>query len=195
MQNACQQKSVSWHANGQGNYTTPFFRFVLKVVIRGVINGNIVMVVCPKCDVALILLEFEGVEVDYCPRCEGLWLDHGEINELLVRTGGQPGDVLYDFVECEQARSEVGRPAYLCPRCDRPLKEVVRQGAGGGELRIDRCPANDGVWFDKNELHLLLRSLPQQMLAQGAVALLSEVLGCYTYDEADNNNGRRVHDL
>lgn len=153
------------------------------------------VVVCPKCDVALILLEFEGVEIDYCPRCEGLWLDHGEIDELLVRTGGQPGDVLYEFVECQKARSEVGRPDYLCPRCDRALKEVVRRGEGGEELRIDRCPRNDGIWFDKNELHLLLRSLPQSMLAQGAIALLSEVLGCYMYDESETDKGRRVRKL
>jgi Zn-finger nucleic acid-binding protein len=143
------------------------------------------MVVCPKCDVALILLEFEGMEIDYCPRCEGLWLDRGEIDELLERTGGKRGDVLYDFVECQKARAETGRPTYLCPRCDRPLKEVVRRGAGGEELRIDRCPEDDGVWFDKNELHLLLRSLPKSMSAQGAVALMSEVLGCYTNDEPE----------
>lgn len=136
------------------------------------------IVVCPKCDIALILMEFDGVEVDYCSRCEGLWLDHGEIEQLLERTGGVKGDPLQEFVEAD-ARTETGRSAYLCPRCDRGLKEVAGQGADGKELRLDRCPRNDGVWFDKNELLMLLKSLPASMLASGAIALLSEVLGCY----------------
>ncbi len=139
------------------------------------------IVVCPKCDVALILLEFKGVEVDYCPSCEGLWLDHGEIERLLERTGGVGTDCFQEFVEAD-VRSETGRPAYLCPRCDRALKEVVRRGADGEELRLDRCPGNDGVWFDKNELLLLLKSLPDSMSATGALALLSEVLGCYAVE-------------
>lgn len=140
------------------------------------------MAVCPKCDVALILLEFSEVEIDYCPRCEGLWLDQGEIQQLLERTGGRPHDPLIDFID-DPARAEVGRPAYLCPRCDRPLKEIVRRAQENHELRIDRCPRGDGIWFDKNELHLLLRSLPLELSAHGAVALLSEVLGCYIQDE------------
>jgi Zn-finger nucleic acid-binding protein len=139
------------------------------------------IVVCPKCDIALILLEFNGVEVDYCPRCEGLWLDHGEIEQLIERTGGVAVDPLQEFVEAE-GRSETGRSAYLCPRCDRALKEVARRGDDGEELRLDRCPRNDGVWFDKYELLLLLRSLPASMSATGAIALLTDVLGCYTVE-------------
>lgn len=139
------------------------------------------IVVCPKCDIALILMEFHGVEVDYCPRCEGVWLDHGEIELLLERTGGVGADPFQDFLEAE-VRPETGRAAYLCPRCDRALMEVARRGADGEELRLDRCPRNDGVWFDKNELLMLLKSLPASMSATGAIALLSDVLGCYTVE-------------
>lgn len=136
------------------------------------------VVVCPKCDVALILLEFSGVEVDYCPRCEGIWLDSGELELLLERTGGSTADPLQDFME-DESRSETGRPAYLCPRCDRPLREVVRRASDGAELRLDRCPALDGIWFDKQELLQLLCCLPASMGAEGAIELLRDVLGDY----------------
>jgi Zn-finger nucleic acid-binding protein len=139
---------------------------------------SIMMAVCPKCDIALVLLEFHGVQIDFCPRCDGLWLDSGEIKLLIERTGGKHGDPLRDFV-MSRSRSEIGRPAYLCPRCDRALKEVVRRGENGEELRLDRCPRGDGVWFDKNELHLLLQTLPREIEAQGAIAILSDVLGGY----------------
>jgi len=140
------------------------------------------MPVCPKCDVALILLEFNGVQVDYCPKCEGFWLDSGEIEELLDRSGGRRGDPLINFFE-SCSRRETGRPAYLCPRCDRELKEVARRSADGHELRVDRCPRGDGIWFDKNELHLLLEAMPDEMEAHGAIAVLTEVLGNFAEDK------------
>jgi len=143
------------------------------------------VVVCPKCDVALILLEFGGVEVDYCPRCDGIWLDSGEVEQLVVQSGGSPCHPLQEFME-QKSRGEAGRQTYLCPRCDRPMREVVRRAADGSELILDRCPRGDGIWFDKGELQMLIQSLPPEANAGGALTLLNEVLGCYT--ETTNTN-------
>ena len=105
-------------------------------------------------------------------------MDSGEIEQLLLRTGGRPGDPLRRFIQTN-SRRETGRPLYLCPRCDRPLKEVVRADDENHELRLDRCPRGDGIWFDKDELHELLESLPPEAEAKGAIALLKDVLGGY----------------
>lgn len=146
------------------------------------------VVVCPKCDVALLLLDFAGVEVDYCPRCEGLWLDSGEVGHMIATTGGKEMDVFQEFIE-EIGRSEGGKEAYLCPRCDRGMREIVRRGADGTELILERCARGDGIWFDKGELHSLLKTLPPEAQAGGAVALLTDVLGCYlsTTPQGENN--------
>ncbi len=40
---------------------------------------------CPVCKEPLIVLELEQIEVDYCTRCAGVWLDAGEL-ELLLET-------------------------------------------------------------------------------------------------------------
>lgn len=140
------------------------------------------VVVCPKCDVALILLEFGGVEVDYCPRCEGLWLDTGEIEHLLQEHGGAEVNPIRDFLD-QKGRSESGRQPYLCPRCDRPMREISGRAADGTELILDRCPRGDGLWFDKGELLMLLQTLPPEMKAAGAITALTSVLGCYISDE------------
>ncbi|WP_322030200.1 zf-TFIIB domain-containing protein [Paraburkholderia sp. J76] len=43
---------------------------------------------CPNCpDVTLSLAEREGVELDYCPQCRGVWLDRGELDKLIERSG------------------------------------------------------------------------------------------------------------
>ena len=42
---------------------------------------------CPHCpDVTLAMNERQGVEIDYCPQCRGVWLDRGELDKLLERS-------------------------------------------------------------------------------------------------------------
>ena len=41
---------------------------------------------CPVCkDVTLLMSEKKGVEIDYCPECRGIWLDHGELEKLMEK--------------------------------------------------------------------------------------------------------------
>ena len=38
---------------------------------------------CPTCNVPLAMADRQGVEIDYCPRCRGVWLDRGEIDKIV----------------------------------------------------------------------------------------------------------------
>ncbi|MGQ2979508.1 MAG: TFIIB-type zinc ribbon-containing protein [Polaromonas sp.] len=39
---------------------------------------------CPHCpDATLLMSERQGVEIDYCPQCRGVWLDRGELDKLI----------------------------------------------------------------------------------------------------------------
>ncbi len=41
---------------------------------------------CPVCaDVTLAVSSREGVEIDYCPQCRGVWLDRGELDKIIDR--------------------------------------------------------------------------------------------------------------
>ena len=43
---------------------------------------------CPTCtDTALVMSDRQGVEIDYCPQCRGVWLDRGELDKLIERSG------------------------------------------------------------------------------------------------------------
>jgi Zn-finger nucleic acid-binding protein len=41
---------------------------------------------CPVCQVELKMADRQAVEIDYCPKCRGVWLDRGEIDKLLERS-------------------------------------------------------------------------------------------------------------
>ena len=45
---------------------------------------------CPACNVALTMTERQGVEIDYCPKCRGVWLDRGELDKIIDRSAGNP---------------------------------------------------------------------------------------------------------
>jgi len=57
---------------------------------------------CPIDDVDLTIAERSGVEIDYCPKCRGVWLDRGELDKIIDRAGG---------VEYGQPYPQDGRPA------------------------------------------------------------------------------------
>src|SRR5512145_1834073 len=43
---------------------------------------------CPVCDVTLVISSREGIEIDYCPKCRGVWLDRGELDKIIDRASG-----------------------------------------------------------------------------------------------------------
>jgi Zn-finger nucleic acid-binding protein len=40
---------------------------------------------CPTCNVTLMMTERQGIEIDYCPQCRGVWLDRGELDKIIER--------------------------------------------------------------------------------------------------------------
>jgi Zn-finger nucleic acid-binding protein len=93
---------------------------------------------------------YEGVEIDLCPKCEGVWLDQGEIRKI-VETQQE------DFSEPERIQAfqergidlSVGK-SFFCPQCGRTLQKVNYMVNTG--VIIDRCPADHGIWLDAGEL-------------------------------------------
>jgi Zn-finger nucleic acid-binding protein len=43
---------------------------------------------CPLCKTDLMMTDRQGVEVDYCPKCRGVWLDRGELDKIIERSAG-----------------------------------------------------------------------------------------------------------
>lgn len=41
---------------------------------------------CPSCKIPLVMSERQGIEIDYCPQCRGIWLDRGELDKLIEKS-------------------------------------------------------------------------------------------------------------
>ena len=45
---------------------------------------------CPIDGTTLVMTDRSGVEIDYCPQCRGVWLDRGELDKIIERSGDAP---------------------------------------------------------------------------------------------------------
>ncbi len=45
---------------------------------------------CPVDGETLVMADRNGVEIDYCPKCRGVWLDRGELDKIIDRAGAAP---------------------------------------------------------------------------------------------------------
>lgn len=44
---------------------------------------------CPMDKTDLVMTDRQGVEIDYCPKCRGVWLDRGELDKIIERGSAQ----------------------------------------------------------------------------------------------------------
>ena len=62
---------------------------------------------CPACpDTTLVMSDRQGVEIDYCPACRGIWLDRGELDKLLERANTAPTGSAQQSVQMAHSRHQ-----------------------------------------------------------------------------------------
>ena len=98
--------------------------------------------------------ELEGITLDHCSRCSGVWLDSSELTALV-----ETREKTWSKRKIDAALNETGEtgvPAHererllTCPKCQADMKPVNYQYSSG--IILDRCPAGHGVWLDTGEL-------------------------------------------
>ena len=115
-------------------------------------------IACPGCASPMRKEERDGVTVDECPSCKGMWFDHGELEDVARREPAQPEAK-------EPARFELagGREAYRkCPRCSDTMARFNYAKISG--VMVDACPTH-GTYLDADELERI-----SEFLATGGEA-------------------------
>jgi len=130
---------------------------------------------CVKCNSILDRATFEGLEVDLCPRCGGLWLDRGEI----TRAARLPEA---ELVRLRALLTDSGGPPPLaaestvpCPACAGELSEATL-----GKVHVDYCETCHGIFLDRGELEealIAVQARDKRTTAQQLVVAAASVAG------------------
>jgi len=99
---------------------------------------------CPKCSRPTLneLNTGEGVSVDFCGDCKGVWFERGELGRMV--------ELSKDIPNLEDSLQRAQDTDFHCPRCRQALKEI--QYAPMNNLKVDYCRGCQGIWLDAGEL-------------------------------------------
>jgi len=106
---------------------------------------------CPKCQARMEAVIADGVEVDRCTECEGIWFDAGELDWLVQDEVAQ----VVDVGEVDDSRSLNHVTEIDCPRCGKPMKHVADRHKP--EVRYEVCIGCEGAFLDAGEFRDLAR--------------------------------------
>lgn len=100
---------------------------------------------CPKCRSDMQTVNYEGVEVDRCGSCQGLWFDAGEVEALADKQAA----VAIDVGDARTGKRLNAVEDYRCPRCGDAMARRVdpRQR----HIWYETCTGCDGSFFDAGE--------------------------------------------
>lgn len=110
--------------------------------------------ICPVCNVDMIVVEHCSIELDYCVECLGIWFDEGELSLLMESLEPEVGGGKWSSSFRPPQAPPEEKPR-RCPLCRKKMKKVLI-GREPGVL-IDRCPEGEGLWFDGGELGRMVK--------------------------------------
>ena len=131
--------------------------------------------ICPVCRQPMIIVEHHRIELDYCPKCAGVWFDVSEL-ELLVHGAGLPEADFSPGTLLRRPEVKESPQVRKCPLCHRKMKAVA---IGEPGITIDVCTRGEGLWFDGGEVRQLLTQMaakasPGEGTSQEVLAFLGD---------------------
>jgi hypothetical protein len=129
---------------------------------------------CPRCKIKLEKALFYNTEVDYCPRCLGMFFEE---EELRWAKDEKDKNLVWLDIDLwkDERKFKLNYGIRLCPYCRLPLYEVYY---GASQIIVDVCSICRGIWLDRAEFKKIMNYLreeaDQKVLKEYAKSLLEE---------------------
>jgi Zn-finger nucleic acid-binding protein len=108
--------------------------------------------ICPKCSTDLKKEIYREIEVDKCPKCQGMWFDLQELDQL--------EDETFDRDNLKGTLMLTSKPSnYKCPHCQSKLQQFEYRFTS---MILEYCVNQHGYWLDAGEPERVLQLMKER---------------------------------
>jgi Zn-finger nucleic acid-binding protein len=120
---------------------------------------------CSTCNADLVSMKRDGIAMEVCPSCNGMWLTCGELEQL--------EDEVFDFGDDEKGSLmlESQASSRQCPECGKPMRNFEYRLY---DLQMDFCTDGHGYWLDADEDRRVLDLMKKEEVNLGRKVLAED---------------------
>jgi Zn-finger nucleic acid-binding protein len=125
-----------------------------------------------KCDIEMHKKNIQGIEVDECEKCEGMWFDNDELRQIKDHVDSDLNWMDFDiWKHPEKFKAKTQR--FDCPNCSNAMNVLDYDET---KVEIDYCSKCKGIWLEKDELQKIIASLEEELLTKSMSDYVKETL-------------------
>ena len=117
---------------------------------------------CPKDNIVCDPLLLQDVEIDVCPKCQGVWLEQQEVKQIVQHLSIPEYNELNTVISAWEVAEHTGtapkdfwvEDKLVCPR---DSVHMMKHYFPGSTIGVDHCLTCKGFWLDEGELHAIAR--------------------------------------
>ena len=117
---------------------------------------------CPRDNLVCNQIKLQNVEIDICPKCQGVWLEQQEVKEIVQHLSVPEYNAVNDIISAWEVAEHTGtapkdfwvEDKLVCPRDGVHMKKHY---FAGSTIGVDHCLDCKGFWLDEGELHAIAK--------------------------------------
>ena len=117
---------------------------------------------CPKCKIELHEKTIQGIKVEECSKCEGIWFDKDELRQVKDKTDADLNWMDFEIWKHPE-KFKAGTHKYQCSQCGNTMSVLDYADT---KVEIDYCAKCQSIWLDKNELEKIVNALEDDLLTK-----------------------------
>ncbi len=141
---------------------------------------------CPNCNAGLVQKKRDGIDMEICPSCQGMWLTPQELTQLEDEVfdfgDDEKGSLMLDFTASERK----------CPQCGNPMKRFEYRFY---DLEMEFCEAKHGFWLEADEDKRVLELMRKEEANLGRKVLAEDRFAAHLRFLRSNTFMDRIREL
>jgi len=113
---------------------------------------------CFSCQEDLDTAVLYDIEVDFCPKCRGIWFEEDELRLAKDKKDEELKWLDVDLWK-DKRKFKIAKGKKACPDCRLPLYEV---NYGDSKIKVDVCNICKGIWLDQGEFRAIISYLKEK---------------------------------